>query len=501
MLTPLVDFNGDGKQDIDDLDRLTFQVAINNATNLNVDVDGNRVLNFADVETWLSVAATRNGFAEPYMYGDTNLDGLVDAADLNVIGTNWGARRERWSSGNFLAGAIVDSDDLNALALNWQKEIPRRSGGDGTFGEARTYRAGTDPRAIAVGDFDGDTVLDVAIANYESDNISVRLGLGDGTFSGQQKFPTGGRPTSVIAADLNGDGILDLSTANGKIGFNKVSVLIGNGNGTFAEAQHFAAEFRPGDIVADDFNGDNILDLAVTHDLTDEVSILLGNGDGTFPLPTKYPVGRRPISIVTGDFDGNGTLDLLTGGKWLTLLPGNGDGTFAEGKIVDVVESLTILRSNSEVVAGDFDGDGILDIANVSFFLREVSIYLGLGNGEFSAPDPHDFENAARALTTADFNGDDILDIATVNEATNEVSILIGRGDGTFLGDKSFTPPARFTTGVGSLAIATGDFDGDGVVDLVTANGTRHQFSVLLGNAPTDPRERAARLTIMRRGR
>ena len=165
-----------------------------------------------------------------------------------------------------------------------------------------TLSTGTEPGAIVAGDFKGDGRTDLAVANTGSDDVSVLLGNGDGTFQNQVPYATGFEPSAIVAGDFNGDGRTDLAVAN--YGSNDVSVLLGNGDGTFQNQVRYAAGSAPVALVVGDFNGDGRTDLAVANYLSNDVSVLLGNGDGTFQNQVRYAAGFGPSALVAGDFDG-----------------------------------------------------------------------------------------------------------------------------------------------------------------------------------------------------
>ena len=205
---------------------------------------------------------------------------------------------------------------------------------------------GDSPYAITTGDFNGDGILDLAVAitNYDyfepgntpSGAVSILLGNGDGTFRPPVEYPVGQDPIALTTGDFNGDGIIDIAVAEGGDSLygtgepGGVTVLPGNGNGTFQPQTNFYPV--PGltdgmsSFVAADFNGDGRTDLAVSTHVG--VSILLGNGDGTFQLTATDAVGYNPV-FAEGDFNRDGRADLAVGCEGqLSILLGNGDGTF-----------------------------------------------------------------------------------------------------------------------------------------------------------------------------
>jgi hypothetical protein len=332
---------------------------------------------------------------------------------------------------------------------------------------------GVSPRGIAVGDFNGDGKLDMAVANEVSNTLTILLGNGDGTFTpAPSQLETGAIPNSIAVGDFNRDGKLDLAVVNA--GQSTVTILLGNGDGTFTPANSSPSTGNaPYSVVAGDFNGDGILDLAVANAGSNTVTILLGFGDGTFTPAAASPVtGTEPVAITAGDFNGDGNLDLAVANgdsDTVTILLGNGDGTFTPAAASPATGVLPFA-----ILTGDFNGDGKLDLA-VANDSNNLTILLGNGDGTFTAAASPATGSWPFAIAMGDFNGDGKLDIAVADAGASQVSILLGNGDGTF------TPVATSpATGSEPMAIAVGDFNGDGGLDLATANTEANNVSVLL---------------------
>jgi len=348
------------------------------------------------------------------------------------------------------------------------------------FTAASPIATGTTPEGIAVGDFNGDGIPDLAVANTGSNSVSIFLGNGDGTFTLHSTLTTGVAPVMVAVADFNGDGKPDLAVTNS--GSNSVSIFLGNGDGTFTLKSSFSSiEPSPSVIVVGDFNGDGIPDIVITCNILFPASlvhgyvvIFKGNGDGTFTeIGTPASAANVEYSwIAVGDFNGDGKLDLVvadhTDGKALILL-GNGNGTFT------LKSTLTTGMWPANVVTGDFNGDGKLDLAVANYESGgEVQIFLGNGNGTFSLKSSPAVGAGLEAMAVGDFNRDGILDIAAINYATNTMSILLGNGDGTF------TLNSSIATGTQPEFAVVADFNGDGWPDVAVTNTGSNSVSIFL---------------------
>jgi hypothetical protein len=284
---------------------------------------------------------------------------------------------------------------------------------------------------------------------------------------------------TVLTADFSGDGIPDLVI----LGNDNISLLLGNGDGTFTAAPSPRSDL-PGAIAVGDFNGDGIPDLAVAPVLDEGNSeVLLGNGDGTFTIAGgSFGIGSDTITsnaIAVGDFNGDGKLDLVetcaSGDdqpcNLLLIQSGNGDGTFT----LSCETPLSFAGSQSMAV-GDFNGDGQPDVAVTNSGTNGVNVFLNKGGCPSAVSAIPATGDGPTSIAAADFNGDGKLDLAVANSGSNNVTILLGNGDGTF------TAAASPTTGMAPNSIAVGDFNGDGIPDLAVANASSSSLTILLGN-------------------
>jgi hypothetical protein len=254
--------------------------------------------------------------------------------------------------------------------------------GDGTFQPAQMIsQSGSNPRAVAVGDLNGDGRADLVVTGYHPANggedwaafgfVEVLLGNGDGTFaSSWMDWYVGTDPASVALADLNGDGRLDVVTGEASAGGfawepGVAYALLGNGDGTLGPAAGFATGSAPMAVAVADFNADRRPDLA-TANMDGTVSILVGKGDGTFQAARNFNSGASGASLAVADFNGDGKLDLAmpyaggSDGDWVSVLLGNGDGT------VGPATRYATGFSPAAVAAADFNGDSFADLATAN---------------------------------------------------------------------------------------------------------------------------------------
>jgi|GEM_PF-1521414 len=354
----------------------------------------------------------------------------------------------------FGATLISVSGPLNVLAAN----------------TASHYAVGQHPSDVVLGDFNGDGIPDLAVANRDSFTVSILLGRGDGTFQPAVNYFTGPNPASIAVGDFNGDGKLDLAVA--LLGTGTVSVLLGNGDGTFQSAVGYNVQSSPASVAVGDFNADGKLDIAVANVVSGSVSILLGNGDGTFQAAVNYPVGTSPTFLLVADLNKDGKPDLAVanaGSSQVSILVGKGDGTF------QTAVNYSTALGGSSIAVGDFNGDGKLDLAVTDSFSGNVSVLLGNGDATFQTAVNYVVQSNPTSIAVNDLNGDGKPDLVVTNESSDTVSVLVGLGDGTF------APAVNWVVPNGPVAVSVADFNGDGIPDLAIACSESATLVILPG--------------------
>ncbi|MGC1106226.1 MAG: FG-GAP-like repeat-containing protein [Candidatus Acidiferrales bacterium] len=348
-----------------------------------------------------------------------------------------------------------------------------------------TVPTGQDPVAVITADFNGDGNVDLAVVNHTDNTVSILLGNGNGTFNSKGTLATEQGPIAAVTADFNGDGIPDLAVVNQTD--NTVSIFLGNGDGTFTLKGTFATGKNPVAIVSGDFNDDGHIDLAVVNQADNSVSILLGNGDGTFQPQAKFATGAAPSAIATADFNNDGKLDLAVTNQTantVSVFLGNGNGTF--------INATTLVTGNAPVAiaAGQFDLDNStnIDLAMVNQTDDTLLVYLGNGDGTFTQGETFVLNSGSAAgnkpvaITEGDFNVDGLPDLAVTDQDAGTVSILIGNGDGTF------ATPLILPAGSAPAGLVSGDFLGTtSPPGLAIANSTANELTIILDNATFSP--------------
>ena len=426
---------------------------------------------------------------------------------IDWIDRHRSARRSRSARPNRTVVRPRPTTVLPLLELLEDRTVP-------SFLPAVNYSVGHAPLAIVTGDFNGDGVLDLAIANSQDNTVSVLLGhvnpttgKGDGTFQAAQTYGTGVAPVSLAVGDFDGrhyasgQPILDLVTANAG---GDLSLLLGNGDGSFGSANSISLPTAgglaqtPRSVAVGDLNKDGKLDLVVTGQTsytttyfgpygtyyntvdTGYVNVLIGDGSGGFTGGSPQQLNSTaPDSVQVGNF-GNGNLDVAIANPDLNsvgVLLGNGDGTL--GTETDYA----VGSGPVSLAVGDVNGDGKPDLVTANANDDSVSVLLGNGdaNGTFQAARTSTAGTSIQSLALADLNNDGEMDVVTADYSGGMVSALLSKGDGTL------SLPITATVGTTPSAAAAGDFNGDGLPDVAVANSGSGNVSVLLNDGTWPP--------------
>ena len=356
-----------------------------------------------------------------------------------------------------------------------------------TAANGSPFPSGSNPHSVAVSDFNGDGIPDLAAANKGDNTVSIFLGSGSGAFTASSASPVavGTSPVSVAVSDFNGDGIPDLAVVN--LGDNTVSVMLGNGSGGFTPAPNspFAVGNAPYYVAVADFNNDGNADLAVSNATDGTVTILLGNGAGGFTAASgsPYAVGSAPYAVAVADFNGDGNADMAVANansNNVTVLLGDGSGGFNAA----LGSPFAVGNCPYSLAVADFNHDGNPDLAVANYTDSTVTVLLGKGSGGFTPANGSPFAAGNNPLSVAvgDFNGDGYPDLVFADTGSSSVTVLYGSGSGTFPSSNVIALAA----GAQPDSIAVSNFNGDGRTDLAVANNGNNNISILLGvDSPT----------------
>ena len=361
-----------------------------------------------------------------------------------------------------------------------------------SFSPKKSYSVDINPEAFCKGDFNRDGNIDFATANSNG-SVSIVLGDGKGSFGASANFAISPIPKSICSADFNGDGKADLATIN--TGLGNVSILLGDGKGGFIPAEGILIGIynSAATLCSSDFNSDGKADLIITRGFR-TVYLALGTGDGNFKKPDTVGVNNATHLVVPSDFNNDGNVDIAVTTNsdkksYISIVLGDGKGGF--GNAVNFASGI----SPQSMIAGDLNGDGKIDLATANMgdnSTGNVSVLFGDGKGSFEANKDFSIGDATvpRSVCSGDFNGDGKIDIATatiVNNTTPKAAILMGDGEG------NFGTPTNFEVDSYPNSILCSDFNGDGKIDLavgtVKTNNDTGKVSVLLNSSTTDVSE------------
>ena len=370
-----------------------------------------------------------------------------------------------------VSGCIV-SAILLALSGGVQVAAEQASSvaGQASFVTAPIVPLSYSPSSMAVGDLNGDGKPDLVTADWDAGKVTVSLGLGDGSFAAGVDYAAGDHPTSIILADVDGDGCLDLIAANASDG--TVSVLLGNGNGQFKQLQTYKLGFNSSLLAIGDFSGSGRSDLIAVDAALNRFALLLNDGKGGFGEPALHALGKTPAAVTVADLNHDGHPDLAFANSdgSISILWGS-KGSFQAGPLVSVAQGPL-----SAILAGDFNHDGVLDLAVTIPGSKQLAILTGKGDGSFAAPVRYSVGANPVAIISADVDEDGIADLIVTNQGSNTFSVLGGNSDG------SFRTALDFVSGKGPTAAVAGDFNNDGHLDLAMLNHDAQSLSLPLGN-------------------
>jgi hypothetical protein len=410
--------------------------------------------------------------------GDLNVDGHLDLLLSNgnvLLGQGDGSFQTPIIGGVGLEGLLLG--DFNDDSYPDLATFTGSSGtsvllgtGDGHFRGVKRFAVGEGPAALALGDLNADQALDIVVANSQGDDVSILLGEDNGDFQAAQSFVVGDKPRSVVLGDLNSDGVLDLAVLNELSA--DISVLLGNGDGSFQPQQRFAVGHLPRELLLSDLNADGVLDLLAVNEYYEyhnpkdaDISVLLGQGNGSFQAQQRYVLGAPPLLVALGDLNNDSAVDLVTSNGRIIL--GNGDGSFQTSQCPAVDDPPVQGDGNrnasppASVTLGDMNGDGNLDL------VAPGNVLLGKGDGVFSDVPWWFFSSfTGYHLLVDDLNGDGVLDqfyyTGSFFQDANMILVALGNGDGSFQDSQRFMANASAWT--------SGDVNGDDQPDLVGVN-------------------------------
>ena len=353
--------------------------------------------------------------------------------------------------------------------------------GDGRFSKPQIYSTGylSSPYSVAIDDINGDQQFDIAVANFRTHTISIFLGLGNGNLTLDKTLSTGiARPLMIVLGHLNKDRFMDLVVVH--FGTQNIGVYLTQIDGNYSSPIIYSTgdDSIPYSIDLADLNNDSFLDIVVANLGTSTIIVFFNHGNGRFFKQTLYSTGfnGRPNCLTIADIDHDTYSDLIIANVQngtIVIWFGNENGTFER---VNQVETNT--DGQSFIVVHDFNQDSLLDIAISSTWMNQISILLGFGNGSFMTSRRYftGYSSLPFALVAGDFNQDDRQDLVVVNNGANNIGVFLGYDSGVFqLYQEYETGPES-----NPKSIVLADFNEDGIIDIVVGNTQTNTIGVYL---------------------
>ncbi len=522
----LADLNGDGKPDLVVTNRYSNTVSVL----LNTTTPGASTPSFAFDQQFTTGSSPGsvsvgdlNGDGRPDLavtnYGSNTVSVLLNTTAPGATTPSFAAKQDFTTGtnpGSVSVGDLNGDGKPDLAVTNWNSStvsvLLNTTPWVSAFGIAakQDFTTGTHPESVTLGDINGDGKPDLAVANLDSNTVSVLLnttapGATTPSFAAKQDFTTGTYPISVSLGDLNGDGKPDLVVANETS--NTVSVLLnttapGATTPSFAAKQDFTTGEWPIAVSIRDINGDGKPDLVVANAGSDTVSVLLnttapGATTPSFAAKQNFSTGWSPFAVSLGDLNGDGKSDLVVASSSYsyhstmvsvllnTTAPGATTPTFAPRQ--DFVISNLPASYATSVSMGDVNGDGKLDLVVANHNPDTVAVLLnttvpGATTASFAAKQVFTTGTWPTSVVLGDFNGDGKPDLAVANSGSGTVSVLLNTtapGATT----ASFAAKQDFTTGSSPVSVSMGDLNGDGKPDLVVADANSNTVSALLNTS------------------
>ncbi len=351
----------------------------------------------------------------------------------------------------------------------------------GVYGAARVFAVASDPAYMAIGDLDADGLNDIVVTNHADDGSSGVSSIlyqdrsSPGSFLPYGGISTGNTSHSVVIADLNGDGAADLVVTNE--GSNTVSTALGDAAnpGSFHASTSYATGSKPSRVAVADLNTDGALDFVVANEASGSISIFFqGATRGTFLNPVTTSTGSGTFWVATADVNGDGKTDIVVannGSNTVKVFLQTTPGTFP-------LAATYSITGPYRIALGDLDGDGYPDLAVASYDTRQLTVLMNDASrpGTFVTAPRYASGANPREVATGDLDGDGVVDLVVPNWSANTVAVL--RADSAVPG--TFRPADVYATGATPSSVSVGDVDGDGRLDLVVTNWDDTTVSIFI---------------------